>query len=34
MTGKPKAIEYKEKVVGVVTYRDGSKIDEIHQVVD
>ncbi|MGH4037263.1 MAG: citrate lyase subunit alpha [Sphaerochaeta sp.] len=34
MTGKPKAIEYKEKVVGVVTYRDGSLIDEIHQVAD
>ncbi len=32
MVGKPVPIEYTDKVVGVVTYRDGSVIDLIHQV--
>ncbi len=32
MAGKPKPIEYTDKVVGVITYRDGSIIDLIHQV--
>ncbi len=32
ITGKPKPIEYGEKIVGVVEYRDGSVIDLIRQV--
>jgi citrate lyase subunit alpha/citrate CoA-transferase len=32
MVGKPEPIEYTDKVVGLVTYRDGSVIDLIHQV--
>jgi citrate lyase subunit alpha/citrate CoA-transferase len=32
ITGKPKPIEYKDKVVGVVQYRDGTVIDKIRQV--
>jgi len=32
ITGKPKAIEYKDKIVGIVEYRDGSIIDVIRQV--
>ena len=32
MVGKPEPIRYTEKVVGIVTYRDGSVIDLIHQV--
>jgi len=32
ITGKPKAIEYLDKIVGVVEYRDGSIIDVIRQV--
>ena len=34
MTGIPKAIEYTDKVVGNVTYRDGTLIDKIYQVKD
>ncbi|WP_326975556.1 citrate lyase subunit alpha [Caproicibacter sp. BJN0012] len=34
IVGRPKTIEYRDKVVGVVTYRDGSVIDLIHQVKD
>jgi citrate lyase subunit alpha/citrate CoA-transferase len=34
MTGDPKPIEYTDKVVGVVTYRDGTEIDKIYQVKD
>lgn len=33
ITGKPDAIEYGDKIVGVVTYRDGSVIDVIKNVV-
>ncbi len=32
ITGKPNPIKYTDKVVGVVTYRDGSIIDVIHAV--
>ncbi len=32
ITGKPKAISYKEKIVGLVYYRDSSVIDVIKQV--
>jgi citrate lyase subunit alpha/citrate CoA-transferase len=32
MVGAPEPIAYTGKVVGVVTYRDGSVIDLIHQV--
>jgi citrate lyase subunit alpha/citrate CoA-transferase len=32
MVGKPEPIEYTDKVVGIVTYRDGSIIDLIRQV--
>lgn len=32
MTGIPKPIEYTDKVVGLVSYRDGSLIDKIYQV--
>ncbi len=32
ITGQPKAIEYTDKVVGVVTYRDCSVIDLVYQV--
>ena len=32
VTGKPKAIEYEEKIVGLVEYRDGTIIDVIKQV--
>ena len=34
LVGKGKAIEYTDKVVGIVTYRDGSVIDLIYQVKD
>lgn len=34
MTGTPKTLEYKDKVVGIVTYRNGSIIDTIKQVID
>ncbi|MBK5201636.1 MAG: citrate lyase subunit alpha [Spirochaetaceae bacterium] len=34
MTGIPKAIAYTDKVVGNVTYRDGTLIDKIYQVKD
>jgi len=32
MVGKPDPVEHTEKVVGVITYRDGSVIDLIHEV--
>lgn len=32
ITGKPKAIEYEDKIVGIVEYRDGTVIDVIRQV--
>jgi citrate lyase subunit alpha/citrate CoA-transferase len=32
ITGKPKPIEYEDKIVGIVEYRDGSIIDVIRQV--
>ncbi|WCE32674.1 citrate lyase subunit alpha [Vibrio sp. SCSIO 43137] len=32
LTGKPKAIEYTDRVVGFVRYRDGSVIDVIRQI--
>jgi len=32
LVGKGHAIEYTDKVVGVVTYRDGSIIDLIYQI--
>ncbi|MDR3139136.1 MAG: citrate lyase subunit alpha [Treponema sp.] len=31
LVGKPRPVEFTDKVVGVVTYRDGSVIDYIHQ---
>ena len=34
LVGKPHPIKYTEKVVGLVTYRDGSIIDVIHQLAD
>ena len=33
ITGKPKPIEYKDRVVALVQYRDGSIIDVVRQVV-
>ena len=32
LTGKPEPIEFTDRVVAVVRYRDGSVIDVIHQV--
>jgi citrate lyase subunit alpha/citrate CoA-transferase len=32
IVGKPDPVEYTDKVVGIVTYRDGSIIDLIHGV--
>ncbi|MGU5397340.1 citrate lyase subunit alpha, partial [Klebsiella pneumoniae] len=32
LTGKPQPIEFTDRVVAVVRYRDGSVIDVIHQV--
>ena len=32
MTGKPEAIEYEEKVIGIVEYRDGTVLDVIRQI--
>ncbi|MDR2134154.1 MAG: citrate lyase subunit alpha [Treponema sp.] len=32
IVGKPDPVEYTDRVVGIVTYRDGSVIDLIHQV--
>jgi len=32
ITGKPDPVEYTDKVAGVITYRDGSVIDLIHQI--
>jgi citrate lyase subunit alpha/citrate CoA-transferase len=32
IVGKPKPIEYTDKIVGVVTYRDGSALDVVRQV--
>ncbi|MCL2793642.1 MAG: citrate lyase subunit alpha, partial [Spirochaetaceae bacterium] len=32
LVGKPDPVEYTDKVVGVITYRDGSVIDLIYQV--
>jgi citrate lyase subunit alpha/citrate CoA-transferase len=32
LVGKPRPVEFKDKVVGIVTYRDGSVIDRIRQV--
>lgn len=32
LVGKPDPVEYTDRVVGIVTYRDGSIIDLIHQV--
>ncbi|SNY93197.1 citrate lyase subunit alpha / citrate CoA-transferase [Cohaesibacter sp. ES.047] len=32
ITGKPKPIEFLDKVVGIVRYRDGTVIDQVHQV--
>ncbi|WP_330981936.1 MULTISPECIES: citrate lyase subunit alpha [Enterobacterales] len=32
LTGKPKAIEFTDRVIAVVRYRDGSVIDVVHQV--
>ncbi|MFC6604241.1 citrate lyase subunit alpha [Ectobacillus funiculus] len=32
ITGMPKPIEYEDKIVGIVEYRDGSIIDVIRQV--
>ncbi|MDR3437794.1 citrate lyase subunit alpha [Telmatospirillum sp.] len=34
LTGEPQAIEFLDKVVGIVRYRDGSVIDVVHQVKD
>lgn len=34
IVGKPDPIRYTDRVVGIVTYRDGSVIDLIHEVVD
>ncbi|CAH8206624.1 citrate lyase subunit alpha [Vibrio aestuarianus] len=34
LTGEPRAIRYKENIVGVIRYRDGSVIDVIKQVKD
>jgi citrate lyase subunit alpha/citrate CoA-transferase len=32
LVGKPRPVEFTDKVVGIVTYRDGSVIDHIHHV--
>jgi citrate lyase subunit alpha/citrate CoA-transferase len=32
LVGEPRPVEFMDKVVGIVTYRDGSVIDYIHQV--
>lgn len=32
LTGEPKPIEFTDKIVGVIRYRDGSVIDVVHQV--
>jgi citrate lyase subunit alpha/citrate CoA-transferase len=32
LAGKPDPVEYTDRVVGLVTYRDGSVIDLIRQV--
>jgi len=32
LTGKPKAIEFTDKIVGVIRYRDGSVIDTVREV--
>ncbi|PKU21333.1 hypothetical protein CWS72_27285, partial [Telmatospirillum siberiense] len=32
LTGEPKPIEFLDKVVGIVRYRDGSVIDVVRQV--
>lgn len=34
LTGRPEPIRYGEKIVGLVTYRDGSVIDVIHSIAD
>ena len=34
IVGRPDPIQYTDRVVGIVTYRDGSVIDLIHQVAD
>ncbi|MCX2945242.1 hypothetical protein ORG37_19350, partial [Rahnella perminowiae] len=32
LTGEPKPIEFTDRIVGVIRYRDGSVIDVVHQV--
>lgn len=32
LTGEPKPIEFTDRVVGIIRYRDGSVIDVVHQV--
>lgn len=32
LTGQPKPIEFTDKIVGVIRYRDGSVIDTVRQV--
>lgn len=32
ITGKPRPVEFLDKVVGIIRYRDGSVIDRVHQV--
>ncbi|KAE9782066.1 citrate lyase subunit alpha, partial [Escherichia coli] len=32
LTGQPRAIEFTDRVIAVVRYRDGSVIDVVHQV--
>lgn len=32
MTGEPAAIEYTDRIVGVIRYRDGSILDVVKQV--
>ena len=32
LTGTPKPIEFTDRIVGVIRYRDGSVIDVVHQV--
>ena len=34
LVGRPMPIQYTDKVVGIVTYRDGSVIDLVHEVKD
>ena len=34
LTGKPQAIEFTDRIVAVVRYRDGSVVDVIHQIQD